>query len=154
MNEQLSSIFQKKIEKVRNQCKFDFIKLALFQPSIFNSDVHPVYASGNTSKRYMRIVIQTGKGLAGQVMKTGRPAFVVNVDKEIKWKDMHQYPIIMAEGLKSLGALPVFKNNQVIGVVLAGFRKTNKMTDELIEQFKNEVNQEFEFLENQEMVNG
>lgn len=147
----LDTIIQNKIESIRNQCEFDFIKLAFFQRYEMDINTKSVYASGNRSMRYMRIVLQTRIGLAGQVLKTGRPAFVINVDEEIKQSDFHKYPIIMAEGLKSLGALPLFKEEQVIGVLLAGFRTKNKMTYEIIERFKSEVKSEFGSLENKEL---
>lgn len=151
MDTRLDTTIQNKIENIRKRCEFDFIKLAFFQGREMDRNIKPVYASGNRSMRYMRIVLQTRKGLAGQVLKTGRPAFVINVDEEIKQTDFHQYPIIMAEGLKSLGALPLFEESKVIGVILAGFRTKNKMTNELIERFKSEVKLEFGSLENKEL---
>lgn len=134
---------QEKIEEIRVRCNFDFIKLALLQQTANYPELKSVYGSGNRSNRYLRIVLQTGKGLAGQVLKTGRPAFIVNVDEEINREDLHHYPIIIAEGLKSLGALPLYDDNRVIGVVLAGFRTSNKMTEELILNFQKEVSNEF-----------
>lgn len=147
MNDQLN--FQEKIERIKERCAFDFINLAFFNAHIGSK---PAYVSGNKSTRYLRIVLQKRKGLAGQVIKTGRPAFVIDVEKEIMPEDFQDYPIIMAEGLKSLGALPLFEGNQVIGVVLAGFRTINKMTEELIQCFKHGVKQEFASLDNQELV--
>src|SRR5690625_822984 len=153
MDEKINNTFQDKIEKIRSRCTFDFIKLAFFQMPKNCKQVKQVYASGNISKRYLRMVIQTRIGLAGQVMKTGRPAFVIDVDKEIKPHNLQQYPIIMAEGLKSLGAVPLFESNQVIGVVLAGFRTSNKMTEERIHRFITKVKHEFKSLKDQELVN-
>lgn len=143
---------QEKIEKVRERCQFDFIKLAIVQTVANKHKLKSVYGSGNRSERYLRMVLQTGKGLTGQVLKTGRQAFVKSVDKEINQENYHQYPIIMAEGLKSLGALPLFDGECVFGVVLAGFRENGKMTEEVIDKFNREVKREFCPLSVKEMV--
>lgn len=138
MHIQTEDLLQQQIEDIRVACQFDFIKLAFLKNNGENDKV-PVFVSGNTSMRYLRIVIQTRMGLAGIVSKTGRPAFIYDAETEISEEDRFRYPIIMAEGLKSLGALPLFKNGEVVGVVLAGFRSPDKMTDDLIELFKKEV---------------
>ena|SRR5690625_3911607 len=153
MNEQYDNTFQLKIEKIRERCTFDFINLAFLRVLHQRKEEKLVYASGNTSSRYLRIVLQSRKGLAGQVIKTGRPAFITDVDKEIKSENLQNYPIIMAEGLKSLCALPLFEDENVVGVVLAGFRTSNKMSQELIQQFTYEVRQAFDHLKSRELVN-
>lgn len=135
---------QGKIEKIKSVCDFDFILLCFLQDENHPSKWKQVYASGNRSSRYMRIVVQKRIGLTGLAMKTGRPHFIINAEKEIQKKELTQYPIIMAEKLKSLGAVPLLANNQVIGVLLAGFRSVNQMTDGCIEKFKNEVHRHFQ----------
>lgn len=137
---------QERIEKIKDKCHFDFIKIAFLQNASNTYEIKSVYGSGNNSKRYLRIILKTGKGVAGQALKTGRPVFIVNVDEEIKRKNLHHYPIIMAEGLKSIGAIPLYEESRVIGVVVAGFRSYNKMTDELIDQFNHRVTKEFSSL--------
>jgi len=147
MDEQANCTFQEKIEKIKKQCDFDFIKLAFLQKPNGNEKAAPIYVSGNISMRYLRIVIQTRIGLAGQVAKTGRPAFIIDAEKEIKPEEVQQYPIIMAENLNSLCALPLFQHGEVIGVVLAGFRSSNRMTADVIEKFKKEVKHKFRLLD-------
>src|SRR5699024_1098781 len=132
------------VEEIRHTCAFDFIKLALLKHKN-ESDQLPVIVSGNTSMRYLRIVVQTRMGLAGIVSKTGRPAFIYDAETEINEEDRFRYPIIMAEGLKSLGALPLLKDGEVIGVVLAGFRGPHQMTEGLIASFKKEVYEKITF---------
>lgn len=133
----------KKLETIREQLKFDFIKAAFIKTDFAEKHVKSVYALGNNSDRYMRIVLQKRIGLAGLVIKTGRPHYIVNVAKEISPENRLQYPIILAEGLKSLGAVPIFHNREVVGVVLAGFRTFDKMTEQIVEQFEEMVTNEF-----------
>src|SRR5699024_9927825 len=99
---------QKNIENIRETCRFDFIKVALVETMIDHLSFKHAYASGNVSNRYVRIVLRKRIGLAGLVFKTGRPHYIINADKEITPANMSQYPIIIAEGLKSLGAVPLF----------------------------------------------
>lgn len=134
---------QKTIENIREICEFDFIKVALAETTIGNYTLDAAYASGNVSNRYVRIVLQKRIGLAGLVLKTGRPHYIINADEEITPANMSQYPIILAEGLKSLGAAPIFYQQRVIGSVLAGFRSVDQMTPEKRHLFETEVSERF-----------
>jgi|SRR5690625_751739 len=134
---------QKNIEEIRQICHFDFIKVTLAETIINEHTFKHAYASGNISNRYVRIVLQKRIGLAGLVFKTGRPHYIVNADKEVTPENMSQYPIILAEGLKSLGAVPLFHDHNVVGAVLAGFRTANQMTEEKKCLFESEVKQKF-----------
>lgn len=134
---------QKNIENIRETCQFDFIKVALVETMIDHFSFKHAYASGNVSNRYVRIVLRKRIGLAGLVFKTGRPHYIINADKEITPANMSQYPIIIAEGLKSLGAVPLFYQHRVVGVVLAGFRTADQMTDHKKVKFEHEVDHYF-----------
>lgn|SRR5690625_3231700 len=134
---------QQNIESIRETCQFDFIKVTLAERLIGNYTFKHAYASGNVSNRYVRIVLRKRIGLAGLVFKTGRSHYIVNADKEITAENMSQYPIIIAEGLKSLGAVPLFYEHRVVGVVLAGFRTADQMTEVKRKTFEREVNHYF-----------
>ena len=43
-------------------------------------------------------------------------------------KILYNYPIVVAEGLKSFGAIPLYKYNRVKGVLLVGYRTEKKLT--------------------------
>ena len=60
---------------------FDFVALALVQSAEHRFELKWEYATGNQSNRYKRIVLQTGKGVAGHVFKTGKPFLVEDVEK-------------------------------------------------------------------------
>lgn len=90
------------------------------------------YASGNRNDRYKRIVLRLGKGIAGKVMRSGRP-MVLDSFSPRSGDDPREYPILLAEGLKSIVAVPVITNNRVKGVLLVGCRYNRTFEDDEVE---------------------
>lgn len=128
--------FQEKIGQIKEEFGFDFVSVALVQSAERRFELRWTYAIGNRSERYRRIVLQSGKGIAGHVFKTGKPFFVENTDKLLTKKDLFNYPIIDVEGLKSFGAIPLYKCNRVQGVLLVGNRTTGELSSEAFEEFR------------------
>ncbi|WJY26631.1 MULTISPECIES: GAF domain-containing protein [Sporosarcina] len=122
--------YLQQVEEIRRIMDCDFTALALVQPEERRFQIRWEYASGNLSQRYRRIVLQSGKGVAGTVFKTGKAIFAPDTEDYFKEKDLYNYPIIMAEGLESFAAIPLFKYNRVKGILLAGCRKKNCMDEE------------------------
>jgi nitrogen regulatory protein A len=79
------------------------------------------YASGNRNDRYKRIILRPGRGIAGQVTVTGRPMIMDSFSIR-NGDDPREFPILLAEGLKSVLAAPVVINGKVLGVLLIGCR--------------------------------
>lgn len=144
--------FEKAIQKVKDQFQFDFVALALVQSAQFHFVLKWEYVLGNRSMRHKRIVLQKGKGIAGNVFKTGKPMFMANVEVELRREDLFNYPIIVAEGLTSFGATPLYRNGRVEAVLLAAFRNHRRMTPELFEKFQAAVAEVFGTYYNKEMV--
>ncbi|MFC4767097.1 GAF domain-containing protein [Effusibacillus consociatus] len=90
------------------------------------------YASGNRNDRYKRIGLQVGKGVAGKVMRSGRPMVVESFSPQ-KGDDPREYPILLAENLKSIISVPVIIENRIRGVLLVGCRHPRTFTAELVE---------------------
>lgn len=135
MKKSVLADYQLEINKIREQFGFDFVALNLVN-TIDNSPILKwQYASGNLNNRYQRIVLNPGKGIAGTVFKTGKPMTIKNVDKEISMTELLRCPIVVAESLKSLGAVPLWESNRVAGVLLVGFREPYKLTDFLFNEF-------------------
>ena len=78
-------------------------------------------AAGNLSDRYKTIAGRVGKGLAGSVIKVGR-GMSLHVSELIANRQLHEYPILLAEKLRSAFAVPIMSGNKVQGVLLAGDR--------------------------------
>lgn len=144
--------YQQEIEHLRDHFAFDFVGLALVQSIEFRFELKWVFATGNRSDRYRRIVLQTGKGVAGHVFKTGKPFLVEDTEKMLGRTDLYNYPIVVAEGLKSFGAIPLYKYNHVKGVLLVGYRTEKKLTSTCFAEFKQMVGPTFGPFYNKEMV--
>ena len=133
MESQTPFNYQQQVEEIRLAMGCDFVALSLVQPEERRFQIRWEYASGNMSQRFRRIVLQSGKGVAGIVFKTGKPIFAPNTHDYYKNEDLYNYPIIIAEQLESFAAIPLFKYNRVKGVLLAGCRKKNCMSYEKFE---------------------
>ncbi|MDV6378853.1 GAF domain-containing protein [Sporosarcina sp. GW1-11] len=135
--------FQLAIDQLKEILEADFIGLALVDLSKYYHELKWRYVAGNISLRYRKIVLSSGKGVAGLVFKTGKPFRVEDADERIDHLDLYNYPIIVFEKLKSFGAIPLFKDDHVHGVLLVGYRESNKMTVEKFEQFKATIGSKF-----------
>ena len=143
MKEQDPFCYEQKIKRLRSQFGFDFIALALIQSGKHNFAFKWEFAVGNQSNRYRRIVLQRGKGVAGNVFKTGKPLLVTDVENQLGKSDVFDYPIVDAEGLTSFGAIPLYKSNRVNGVLLVAFRSERKITPEYFTEFRRVVGPRF-----------
>lgn len=135
--------FQKVITAIKEKYEVDLVTLAFIQPAQLEYVLTWQYAIGNINNRLKRIVLQSGKGIAGQVFKSGKPMLVRNVFAEFPERNLFNYPIIVSEKIKSFCALPLYKKNKVQGVLLLGFREEDKMTDELFEKIIYSVHIDF-----------
>lgn len=155
MYEKKPIVFEKAIQSIKEQFQFDFVALALVQPAQYRFVLKWEYVLGNQSDRYRKIVLQSGKGVAGNVFKTGKSLLIKNVENELGRADLFNYPIIVAEALTSFGAIPLYRNGRVKGVLLGAFREQAEvMTPELFRQFEDAAGELFGPYYNKEMVKG
>ncbi|MBT2570122.1 GAF domain-containing protein [Planococcus sp. ISL-110] len=125
--------YQLQIEKIREALGCDIIALALVEPA---ENLHVLkwqYISGNISERIKKVVLQSGKGIAGGVFKNGKPLLVSDVSEFAARDDLFNYPILRLEKLKSIGATPLWHGGRVVGVLLGGFREPHLMTPEKLQ---------------------
>ena len=122
--------YQTIIDQLREELGYDFVSLAFAQSASDGFVLTWQFASGNLNDRYKRIVLQSGKGIAGIVFKTGRPMLVSDVTQELDPKEMFHFPILVSERLNSLAAIPLYQLDRVEGVLLAGYREQGRMTKE------------------------
>ena len=152
MNEKRKFSYQHKLDQLKEHFGFDFVGLALVQPAESHYSLKWEYSVGNISNRYKKITLQSGKGVAGIVFKTGKPMLVQEVEELYGKSDLFSYPIVVAENIKSFGAIPLFKYNRVKGVLLVGYRGDKRITVEEFEGLKAEVGPRFGPFYNKEMV--
>lgn len=153
MKDRMGFNYEQETERLKELFGFDFVGIALIQSPERGFELRWSYVTGNRNERCLRITLQSGKGLAGLVFKTGKPMFVGDVDEEWSGDNLFNYPIVATEGLKSFGAIPLYKYNRVKGVLLVGYRTGGKLTDKQFEDFKQEIGEEFGPFYNKEMVN-
>ena len=125
--------YQLQIEEIRNSLSCDIIALALVEPA---ENLHVLkwkYISGNVSERITKVVLQSGKGIAGGVFKSGKPLLLSDVSQFAAKGDLFNYPILKLESLKSVGATPLWHSGRVVGVLLGGFREPHLMTPEILQ---------------------
>ncbi|MBE1555835.1 GAF domain-containing protein [Sporosarcina limicola] len=152
MNSQGNFDYQKEIEQIKDRFDFDFVAIALVQSAERRFELRWVFVTGNQSNRYRKIVLQTGKGVAGRVFKTGKPMLVEDAETILGKNDLFNYPIIVTERLKSFGAIPLYKYNRVKGVLLVGYRTENTLTLEGFTEFQQVIGSEFGPFYNKEMI--
>ena len=143
--------YQLAIDQLRQQFDFDFVALNIVNTIDDSPILKWQYAAGNLNNRYQRVVLHPGKGIAGTVFKTGKPMLVKNVDEEIPKSELFCYPIILAENLKSIYAVPLWENHRVVGVLLVAFRKQNSFTDTSFEKFHHYITKGFCSFDTKEM---
>lgn len=131
--------YQAEVNQLKERYQFDLVSLALTQSVEDQFVLKWKYAAGNLNDRYKRITLYSGKGIAGIVFKTGKSLVIENIQKEIHGKDLFNYPIVMSESLQSIGAIPLWDNHRVEGVLLVGYRNNQVITTSLIEQIQSEI---------------
>lgn len=130
--------YQAEIMRLQKECHFDFVALALVQ-RFSSNELRWCCAVGNRSERYRLLTLYSGKGVAGLVFKTGKSLLIENVANTLLAEGLHNYPIVGSEGLKSFGALPLFDDGRVVGVLLVGYRTANRLTEQSFQQFQAEL---------------
>lgn len=99
---------------------YDFAGVALYEHHMTSAPIKWHYVSGNLNDRYKMIILRKGRGLAGMVMKTGKRMIIADVVASLSPEDKIKYPILIAENLTAMVAIPLCYNNQVYGVLLLG----------------------------------
>ena len=112
--------YRANVDELKEHYGFDFVSLGL--AAFLGAPLKWLYSAGDTSNRHRRIVLAPGHGVGGIVLKTGKPMVFSDIDRELDPREYSSYPIVFAEDLHSLCALPVSKKNRVVGVLLCAFR--------------------------------
>jgi nitrogen regulatory protein A len=124
---QLISRIEAHLNQIRNLTSSDFAALAWTDRNDYI--IRWKFASGNRNERYKRIILRPGRGIAGQVIRSGRPMRLDSFSIQ-SGDDAREYPIFLAENLKSAAAAPVVISSKVKGVLLIGTRMPRSYTDE------------------------
>lgn len=131
--------YQTELDEIRTTLGFDFMALALVETAEYDYVIKWKYASGNLNERFKLIVLRSGRGIAGLVFKTGKPLLLTSVRDQMGPESLFRYPIIKAENLASFGAVPLWNDARVAGVLLGGFRGEEQVDEALLESLKQKV---------------
>ncbi|MCR2821848.1 GAF domain-containing protein [Lederbergia panacisoli] len=140
--------YQKLIDTLREHYGLNFISVAFVQSAQLDYVLKWQYVSGNISNRYKRVVLRSGKGIAGLVFKSGKALYIDDVSVDIAKEDLFNYPIVISEELTNLAAFPIHENQSelVKGVILFGTRENNQIEREnynkIYQSFLNEYRQD------------
>ncbi|MCH4171437.1 MAG: GAF domain-containing protein [Lactobacillus sp.] len=127
--------YESLVEEIYQMSHYDFVGIAL-QNSDALGQIKWRYVRGNTSQRYQRIVLRNGLGIAGLVLRTGQPFYDNDLNR--KPQDFMYTPITVVEKLTSAAAIPLLSadNQQVTGVLLAGYRHGENVSHETISNLR------------------
>lgn len=122
-------------EELRGRFKLDFVAISIESFNRNTGGLSWQCASGNTNSRFRRIFLPSGVGVLGTVYETRDPLLVRSVEDGIAPQDRYQYPIIAAEGLESLAALPLFRgrDGDLEAIIVCASRTSCAVTPELLE---------------------
>ncbi|WP_019415038.1 GAF domain-containing protein [Paenisporosarcina sp. TG20] len=144
--------YQLEIELIRSTTGCDLIAVALVDNAENQFELKWKYASGNLNNRFKQIVLQSGRGVAGIVFKTGKPLLLESISESVENENLFNYPILTFEKLESIGALPLWHEGRVAGVLLGGFREDRMMTEKLLHHMLEMIEQGIGNLDGKEWV--
>lgn len=114
--------FQEQLDLIRSTYGVDFVGLAMTSEYPAHFHIKWQYVSGNLNHRYQNIVLRSGRGIAGIVIKSGKPIEIRDLKESPYHDQLFNYPIVQSEQLTSLLAIPLWKKYRVYGVLLLGQR--------------------------------
>jgi len=119
---------QNELDSLCKMTDSDFSGLAWMDPD--DSRIRWPYASGNSNERFKRLALKPGRGLAGLVLKLGRPVLIDrNMSDSERMRLHHDYSIMMVEDLHSAIAVPLKLQDEIHGVLLIGNRSERSYED-------------------------
>jgi nitrogen regulatory protein A len=105
-----------------------------------------LYTSGNSNDRFKRIALKPGRGLAGFVLKLGRPIIIDMSKPDIeRIRLQHEYSIMLVEDLHAVIAVPFKIQTEMRGVLLIGNRSERYYQENDLQLISN-MTERFEML--------
>lgn len=122
---------------IRETFPFGFVGISLI-PKGENPVMQWGYADGSTNKSYELIRLPASVGALGKVHALRKGIIVNSVEDDIPENELFQYPIVMAEALKSFFAFPLMKGDEIAVIIICGTRFLHTLDDHemsLIQRF-------------------
>jgi nitrogen regulatory protein A len=116
-----NNIIQDELDSLRNQTASDFSGIAWMDQH--DNRIRWFYVSGNSNERFKRLALKPGRGLAGLVLRLGRPLIIDNrLPGSERTSLQHEYSIMLVEDLLAVIAFPIKIQDETRGVLLIGDR--------------------------------
>ncbi|AQQ51935.1 GAF domain-containing protein [Planococcus lenghuensis] len=144
--------YQKEMERLQTALGCDLVALACVEPAEQQYVLKWQYAAGNLNDRFKRVVLQSGKGVAGLVFKTGKPILLPTVTEFVQKDGLFNYPIIKSEKLKSVAAVPIWNHGRVAGVLLSGSREEYGINEVILQQMTEAAHKGFGDMDGKELM--
>lgn len=109
------------VEDVRDGFGLDFVGASVV-PDGSAPILRWQYGAGSTTGNYALIHLPEGVGALGKVQKLRRGLVVNSVEDDIPQGELFQYPIIVAEALKSFFAFPLMEGDDVRVILICATR--------------------------------
>ncbi|QGG55079.1 GAF domain-containing protein [Paenibacillus sp. B01] len=109
---------REELERLRRELGCD---LAIAGLALAGGGLRWRVASGAVSERYRIMAERPGRGLAGTVLKVGRPMTLQAAELRAG-RQLQDYPLLIAEGICSAYAVPLLASGRPRGVLLVGCR--------------------------------
>lgn len=110
------------LEEKRKEWQADFLGLAQdVAPPCQQTELRWTNVAGNTSEHYKTIRLRIGKGIAGEVWRTGREQRATDIQSDSQ--NLLKYPIARLEQLDMMIGIPIMNNGVIQAVLLLGYRK-------------------------------
>jgi nitrogen regulatory protein A len=111
-------------EELNSLCQMttsDFSGLAWIDQQ--DNRIRWLYASGNSNERFKQLALKSGRGLAGLVLKLGRPVIIDAGMTVLELSRVqYDYSIMHVEHLHTAIAVPISVYDETRGVLLIGNR--------------------------------
>jgi nitrogen regulatory protein A len=134
-------------EELDSLCKIttsDFSGLAWIDQH--DNRIRWLYVSGNSNERFKRLALKPGRGLAGLVLKLGRPIVIdTSMPDSERIRLHHDYSIMLVEDLHAAIAVPIKIQDETLGVLLIGNRSERYYEENDLHLISNMI-ERFEFL--------
>lgn len=121
-------VIQLQLDRLRAATSSDFAGLAWLEQQ--DNRIRWLFVSGNLGERYKKLALKPGRGLAGHVIRLGRPVIVdAAMPDEERQRLRHEYSIMPVEQLQSLLAVPVAVGDETRGALLIGNREAGSFAE-------------------------
>ena len=110
------------LQEKRKEWQADFLGLAQdVALACQQTELRWTHVAGNTSDHYNTIRLRIGKGIAGEVWRTGREQRATEIQSDSQ--NLLKYPIARLEQLDMTIGIPIVQDGITRAVLLLGYRK-------------------------------